>query len=49
VKSFDDKKELADFLCSVLVPGDAVVFKASRGMGLEDVIKIVYRELDVDE
>jgi len=49
VKSFDDKKELAGFLSSMLVPGDAVVFKASRGMGLEDVIKIVYGELEVDE
>ena len=45
VLSFDSKSELAGALCTILSPGDAVLFKASRGMGLEDVIDIVYREL----
>ena len=38
-KSFDDKYELACELKTVLAAGDAVLFKASRGMKLEDVIK----------
>ena len=45
VLSYDSKSELAGALCTILSPGDAVLFKASRGMGLEDVIDIVYREL----
>ena len=49
VRSFTDKRELALFLSSVLLPEDAVLFKASRGMGLEDTIKIVYGELKIDE
>lgn len=42
VRSFSDKKELSDFLLSELHEGDAVLFKASRGMKLEDVIYSVY-------
>ena len=42
IKSFSDKKELADALTALLRPGDAVLFKASRGMKLEDVIYAVY-------
>lgn len=38
VSSFKEKKELAQQLAKVLRPGDAVIFKASRGMQLEDVI-----------
>lgn len=49
VLSYDNKKELALYLSSILHPGDVVLFKASRGMGLEDVIKIVYGELKTDE
>ncbi|HZK39091.1 MAG TPA: UDP-N-acetylmuramoyl-tripeptide--D-alanyl-D-alanine ligase [Clostridia bacterium] len=49
VQAFDDKKELARALCSMLSPGDAVLFKASRSMGFEDIIEMVYRELKVDE
>lgn len=42
VKSFLDKKELADALFNELKEGDAVLFKASRGMALEDVINDLY-------
>lgn len=42
VKSFLDKTELADTLVSFLQEGDAVLFKASRGMALEDVINNIY-------
>lgn len=46
VKSFDDKKKLADELVDCLEEGDAVLFKASRGMKLEDVIYAVYEALE---
>ncbi|MGN1203083.1 MAG: UDP-N-acetylmuramoyl-tripeptide--D-alanyl-D-alanine ligase [Eubacterium sp.] len=39
---FDSKEELANKLLEILDAGDAVVFKASRGMKLEDVIHSVY-------
>ena len=39
VKAFDDKIQLADELRAVLTGGDAVLFKASRGMKLEEAIK----------
>ncbi len=43
VKSFLDKEELAKELIAWLRPEDAVLFKASRGMKLEDVIYSVYQ------
>lgn len=46
VKSFSDKNELAQELVSFLEEGDAALFKASRGMKLEDVIYSVYESLD---
>ena len=39
---FDDKRELILKLCSMLQEGDAVLFKASRAMKLEDAIESVY-------
>lgn len=39
---FDTKEELANKLIDIAQSGDAVVFKASRGMKLEDVIHIAY-------
>lgn len=42
-ESFTDKAELTKALKSRLVPGDAVLFKASRGMKLEEVIE-AYKE-----
>lgn len=41
-RSFLDKKELADALFAELKAGDVVLFKASRGMALEDVINDLY-------
>lgn len=38
VRAYDDKRQLADDLAAELRQGDAVLFKASRGMKLEDVI-----------
>lgn len=46
VKSFSDKQELSDELCATLEEGDAILFKASRGMKLEDVIYSVYSKLE---
>lgn len=45
VRSFLDKDELADALYEILEEGDAVLFKASRGMALEDVINKLYTKL----
>lgn len=39
---FESKKELADKLFSLVEKGDVVIFKASRGMKLEEIIKDVY-------
>lgn len=46
VKSFNDKKKLSDELVSYLGEDDAVLFKASRGMKLEEVIFAIYEALD---
>ena len=46
VRSFSDKQALSEELISYLKEGDAVLFKASRGMKLEDVIYSVYDALD---
>ncbi len=44
--SYDSHKELADMLCGFLKEGDAVLFKASRAMKLEDVINGIYEKLN---
>lgn len=49
VFSFTAKIPLAETLAGLLKPGDAVLFKASRGMKLEEVIELVYKEMKVDE
>ncbi len=46
VRSFNDKGELSKALSAYLKEGDAVLFKASRGMKLEDVIYSVYETLE---
>lgn len=46
VRSFDSKDELSASLSAFLREGDAVLFKASRGMKLEDVIYSVYESLN---
>lgn len=45
VKSFLQKNELADTLADFLQEGDAILFKASRGMALEDVINSLYERI----
>jgi UDP-N-acetylmuramoyl-tripeptide--D-alanyl-D-alanine ligase len=42
VRHFDDKSDMAGYLSEIAGEGDTVLFKASRGMALEDVIKIFY-------
>ena len=44
VKDFTDKNALFDALKDEIRPGDAVLFKASRGMKLEEVINMLYEE-----
>lgn len=39
---FDTKQELSDSLLSLIEEGDTILFKASRGMKLEEVIHNVY-------
>ncbi len=46
VRSFEDKQQLSAMLSEFLEEGDAVLFKASRGMKLEDVIWSVYDALE---
>ena len=46
VKSFSDKTKLSNELCTMLSEGDAILFKASRGMKLEDVIYSIYSSLE---
>lgn len=40
---FDNKTKLSDYLASIAQDGDAVLFKGSRGMKLEDVMNTVYK------
>ena len=46
---FSDKAQLADHLYGLLAPGDTVLFKASRGMKLEDVFNAIYQKLSPAE
>lgn len=45
VESFMQKEKLTERLCQTLREGDAVLFKASRGIKLEDVINSLYSSL----
>lgn len=45
VSSFTDDNTLAEMLCGIVEKGDAVLFKASRGMKLETVINKLYEKL----
>ena len=40
---FETKEELAEYLAKTVHPGDAVMFKASRAMALEDAIELFYK------
>lgn len=44
-QNFLSQKKLASYLSKLLRPGDAVLFKASRGMELENVLQAVYDKL----
>ena len=44
-KSFDDKEALADFLFRNLCEGDAVLFKGSRGMKMEEIFLSLYKKI----
>lgn len=46
VYSFNDKELMAKKILSVLRDGDVISFKASRGMRLEDVIKMIYEGMN---
>lgn len=49
VRTFSDKNELAASLAGELKEGDAVLFKASRYMKLEEVIYKVFEILDLEK
>lgn len=40
-KHFENKRELAESLISIARPGDVILFKASRGMAVEEIIQII--------
>lgn len=44
-KNFDDKEELANFLFETLRDGDAVLFKGSRGMKMEEIFMSLYKKM----
>lgn len=46
IYTFSDENALADKLLHVIKSGDAVLFKASRGMKLENIIHILYEKTD---
>lgn len=48
VFEFTDKQSLADELLSELKYGDTVIFKASRGMRLEEVFNIIYEKRTIN-
>jgi UDP-N-acetylmuramoyl-tripeptide--D-alanyl-D-alanine ligase len=48
-KAFLSKDELASYLIKTLESGDVVLFKASRGMKLEEVINKLYGEWNYNE
>lgn len=48
-RNFDDFKALADDLYHTLEAGDAVLFKASRGIKLEDALNALYEEWKENE
>lgn len=44
-KIFEDKETLAEFLHANLSDGDAVLFKGSRGMKMEDIFHSLYKKM----
>ena len=47
VFNFTDKNELANLLSDELQEGDTIIFKASRGMKLEEIFESIYKKWDV--
>ena len=47
VFEFSDKESLANALLETVQDGDTIIFKASRGMKLEEVFNIIYEKKDV--
>lgn len=48
VRNFTDKKELTEILINELQKGDTILFKASRGMKLEEIFENIYKQWDVE-
>lgn len=48
VRNFIDKKELTEILVNELQKGDTILFKASRGMKLEEIFENIYKQWDVE-
>lgn len=48
VQSFTDKAELTNNLLNELRDGDTILFKASRGMKLEEIFESIYKQWDVE-
>ena len=48
VQSFTDKAELTEILINELHEGDTIIFKASRGMKLEEIFESIYKQWDVE-
>ena len=46
VAHFTDKEQVANYLTDTVRPGDALLFKASRAMKLEDIIQSLYDYLE---
>jgi UDP-N-acetylmuramoyl-tripeptide--D-alanyl-D-alanine ligase len=47
-ESFDDKEKIAEFLFENLSSDDAVLFKGSRGMRMEEIFISLYKKLGFD-
>ena len=45
----EDRRELCRVIRQYLRPGDAVLFKASRGMHLEDCIDVIFEQEEAPE
>ncbi len=48
VESYTDKEKLTKVLINELCEGDTILFKASRGMKLEEIFESIYKQWDVE-
>ncbi len=44
-KNFENKRELTDYLISILQKNDTVLFKGSRGMKMEEIFNYIYENM----